>query len=409
MKKNIFFFSVIFLSLLAFSPVPAQSDPYVILISFDGFRWDYPLRGITPVLDSLSNEGSSALSLESCFPSKTFPNHYSIITGQYPVNHGIVSNVFKDFRTGRTFAMWDETQKYDPSWYKGEAFWETAEKNSILSASFFWPGSEINDSIRRPAYFKYYDHEKPYLERIQGVIEWLKLPYNKRPHFITVYFDAADTYGHSFGPDSDQLNQSLQLLDSLLSIIIGKVRNIGLADSTDFIVVSDHGMTPVSNDRIINVDEILDGIEFESVESGPVMFIKFRDEFKINGLDKLKQPGLHFGAYTNQNLPQHWHYDNNQYLGDVLLVAEPGWSLIRNDSSGNPYKLRSKGAHGYDNHFLDMHGIFYAVGPHFKKGYRTGTLKNIDIYPLLCKIFKISPDHKTDGDINRIGFILNTE
>ncbi|GAB4298156.1 MAG: ectonucleotide pyrophosphatase/phosphodiesterase [Ignavibacteriaceae bacterium] len=409
MKKNIFFFSVIFLSLLAFSPVPAQSDPYVILISFDGFRWDYPLRGITPVLDSLSNEGSSALSLESCFPSKTFPNHYSIITGQYPVNHGIVSNVFKDFRTGRTFAMWDETQKYDPSWYNGEAFWETAEKNSILSASFFWPGSEINDSIRRPAYFKYYDHEKPYLERIQGVIEWLKLPYNKRPHFITVYFDAADTYGHSFGPDSDQLNQSLQLLDSLLSIIIGKVRNIGLADSTDFIVVSDHGMTPVSNDRIINVDEILDGIEFESVESGPVMFIKFRDEFKMNGLDKLKQPGLHFGAYTNQNLPQHWHYDNNQYLGDVLLVAEPGWSLIRNDSSGNPYKLRSKGAHGYDNHFLDMHGIFYAVGPHFKKGYRTGTLKNIDIYPLLCKIFKISPDHKIDGDINRIGFILNTE
>ena len=155
----------------------AQPQPYVILISFDGFRWDYVDRGITPNFDFIKDNGVSAKSLQPCFPSKTFPNHLSIITGMYPENHGIISNGFKDYTTGRYFTMSDTIEVRDARWYRGEAFWETAERQGIITASYFWPGSEVTDNERHPTYFYKYEHSRPYKNRVDGIIEWLKLPY----------------------------------------------------------------------------------------------------------------------------------------------------------------------------------------------------------------------------------------
>jgi len=170
MKKTFLVFLLLVSGLLY-----AQNRPYVLLVSFDAFRWDYLDRDITPNLDKVIEKGVRALSLRSVSPSKTFPNHYSIISGMYAENHGIIFNSFEDIHTGDFYRIGDTSAVRNPKWYKGEAFWETAEKNGITTASYFWPGSEMNDPNRRPTYFKHYKHTEPYRNRIDGVIDWLQL------------------------------------------------------------------------------------------------------------------------------------------------------------------------------------------------------------------------------------------
>ena len=173
-------------------------QPYTILISFDGFRWDYAERGFTPNLNKLAEEGVSALSLRPCFPTKTYPNHYSIITGCYIEKHGIIANNFSDPLTGEKYSLSDRASVQNDKWYKAKAFWELAEENGIKSASYFFPGSELDNPKRRPSYFHHYDHNLPYQARIDGVIDWLKLPINERPKFITLYLHETDSFGHKY-------------------------------------------------------------------------------------------------------------------------------------------------------------------------------------------------------------------
>jgi predicted AlkP superfamily pyrophosphatase or phosphodiesterase len=267
--KKLFLFIYVAFSTMVF----AQNLPYTILISFDGFRWDYTNRDITPNIELLKNDGVSSLSLQPVFPSKTFPNHYSIITGMYPQNHGIIANFFNNPVTGEKYGLGDTNAVRNPYWYWGEAFWETAERQGIRCASYFWPGSEIELDYRRPSYYEKYDHGRPYSERINGILNWLKLPFEKRPKFLTLYFDATDTDGHKFGPNSKEINNTISSLDSLLGNLVGQLRKIGMYDSTNIILVSDHGMAELSKDRIIEIDKILSGYIYKVDGNGPMVFI----------------------------------------------------------------------------------------------------------------------------------------
>lgn len=406
-----FFRTTLFLliSILTFlSRIDAQNfTPYTILLSFDGFRWDYSQRGITPTLDMIAKNGVSAISLQPCFPTKTFPNHYTIVTGLYPQNHGLISNNMYDPFYNDFFSLGNRSAVENSRWYKGEAIWETARKQGIKTASFFWPGSEVDIDYRRPDYFHYYEHKRPYPERISGVIEWLKLPDAERPKFITIYFDAADTDGHIYGPDSDSINNTITNLDSLLNTLIHQLKEIKLLDSTNIILVSDHGMSNVSSERIINIDELLRGMNYRNVESGPLMFIYPAADQKQLIYSTLKQKESHYRVYNKDNLPEHYHLSSSHLLSEIFVVAYPGWSLVT-DKIKERYQGKNfeGGDHGYDNYHLDMHGIFHAIGPSFKKGYRTGTVQNIDIYPLLCKILNIKPRQNIDGKLERIQAIL---
>ncbi|MCB0739886.1 MAG: alkaline phosphatase family protein, partial [Chitinophagaceae bacterium] len=181
--KKIFLLAVVFIFIT--NATSAQSQPYVILISFDGFRWDYPDRGLSPNIELMKENGVAASSLRPCFPSKTFPNHYAIVTGMYPENNGLIANSMYDPYHHRKYALSDSVAVKDGRWYLGEAFWETAERNGITTASYFWPGSEMNPAYRRPTYFEHYDHAKPLQDRVEGIIHWLTLPPNQRPHFLT--------------------------------------------------------------------------------------------------------------------------------------------------------------------------------------------------------------------------------
>ncbi|MBM4171432.1 MAG: alkaline phosphatase family protein [Ignavibacteria bacterium] len=380
----------------------AQSTPYVILISFDGFRWDYLNRSISPNLEKIRENGVSALSLRPAFPSKTFPNHQSIITGMYIENHGIISNNFFDKSSNHWFKMSDTSAVRNPQWYLGEAFWETAERNGITTASYFWPGSELSLSSRRPTYFMNYVHERPYIERIEGVIEWLKLPMEKRPRFITLYFDDTDTYGHDFGTTSKELNESIERLDNYTGILLKRLEEINLKDSVNIIIVSDHGMTDTPQEKVINIENIISSKEIKFYDDGPFMRIDGPVNLIKEAYTKLKSHEKNFRTYLTEELPGYFHYKKNPMIGSIILIADIGWSLVTNRKS----QYNAKANHGYDNNHIDMHGIFIASGPNFKKNYKTGTVWNIDIYPLLCKIFDIIPNPETDGDLERIEFLL---
>lgn len=384
----------------------AQSTPYVILISFDGFRWDYSERGITPNLDKMKHEGVHALSMRPAFPSKTFPNHYSIVTGMYPENHGIILNSFVNPVTNERYRLSDSSAVRNGKWYLGEAFWETADRNGIKTASYFWPGSEVNLEYRHPDYFEHYEHNRPYRTRVDGVLDWLQLPEKDRPHFITLYFHDTDTYGHNYGPDSPEINQSIQRLDSLIGYLYHGLQTIGMEDSTNVIIVSDHGMTEISVERTINIEEMLCGYDYQLGGAKPVMMIE-PDKNDFNDIyELLKRNENHYKVYLKSEMPRHFHFSNNPFIYSIVLVADLGWSLVNERWLNGMKNSYSKGNHGYDNNTTDMHGVFIAAGPNFNNNYETGTIWNIDVYPLLCKIFQITPRSNIDGKLNRIEFIL---
>ena len=384
----------------------SQNRPYVILISFDGFRWDYCERGITPNLDKMKNDGVHALSLRPCFPTKTFPNHYSIVTGMFPENHGIIFNSFSNPITNKRYRIGKAVEVKNSEWYIGEAFWETAERNGIKSASFFWPGSEVSLEYRRPSYHETYDHNRPYRNRIDGVIDWLTLPYEDRPHFITLYFHDTDTYGHNYGPNSPEINESVQRLDSLIGYLYEKLNEVNLADSTNVIVVSDHGMTEIDTKRTLNIEQLLKDYEVKIDGSKPVMMIQPSKENSSQVLKILKKNVQHYKVFSKKEMPDYFHFSRHPFINDIILVADLGWSLVTDRWLKGMKDNYSKGNHGYDNSHRDMHGVFIASGPNFKSGYKTGTVWNIDIYPLLCKIFNIEPRANIDGKLERIEFIL---
>lgn len=385
----------------------AQSKPYVILVSFDAFRWDYSERGITPNLDLMKNEGVHALSLRPSFPSKTFPNHISIITGMYPENHGIIANSFYNPFTNEKYRIGNSKEVKESKWYLGEAFWETAERNNIKTANYFWPGSEIELADRQSSIFEPYYHNKPYRERIDGVLEWLQLPEAERPHFITLYFHDTDTYGHKYGPNSYEINSSIQRLDSLVGYLNDGLRKLEMSDSVNVVFVSDHGMTEISTERAINIEEMLSEFKYEIGGTKTFMMLEPSSSDFDGVLKILKANENHYKVYLKNDVPEYFHFSHHPFIYSIVLVADMGWSLVTDNWLEGMEREYSKGNHGFDNHHTDMHGFFIANGPAFKKAYKCGTLWNVDIYPLLCKIFKIQPRSNIDGKLERIDFILN--
>lgn len=397
---------IIFLTFLAVINLYSQNIPYTILISFDGFRWDYTSRGLTPNFDYIEKHGVKALSLKSSFPSITFPNHISIVTGMYPQNHGVIANTMYDPATDKIYSLYDTAEVRNAYWYKGEMIWETARRQGVITASYFWPGSEMNLNYRRPNYYEKYEHNRDYLERINGVINWLKLPYSERPKFITLYYDLTDSEGHRYGPDSPQVNAAISKLDSLLGVLFNKLEEINLRDSVNIIIVSDHGMTEISKDRYLNIEELSSCNSCKFFNRGAIMNIFIKDKNEVDAVyNRLKLKESHYKVYKPSEIPAEYHFNYNHLIGDLFILSEPGWSVGTTKDKDRMHDYNG-GNHGFDNSFMDMHGIFYAIGPSFKENYKTGTIENINIYPLLCKILKIVPKQNIDGKLENISFIL---
>ncbi len=376
-------------------------QPYLIILSLDGFRWDYPQMANTPTLDSLKKAGVILESLKPSFPTKTFPNHYTIATGLYPDHHGIVGNYFHaPDMNNRIYKISDREAVGDDAFYGGEPIWVTAETQGMTSATFFWVGSEAAIKGVRPTYWYTYDHTVPFEDRIDSVVNWLSLPEKVRPHLIMWYYSEPDHTGHMAGPESDEIKNLVEELDSYLANYFREMRKLPIYNQLNFIITSDHGMTATSDDRRIFIDQIIDTAEIEFMDGiTPNMNIKVKEGMLPEVYADLKS-AEHLSVWKHLQLPERLHYGKNSRTQDLCVVADPGWTIV---TSSHPDA--GNGDHGYDNDLKDMHAIFYAAGPAFKKDYVHPTIENVNLYILFARILGLNAA-KTDGSFDNVKNML---
>jgi len=388
MKKLLLVIVVITVS----SSIQAQraSTPYVILVSFDGFRHDYVEKYNAPTFKSFYKEGAHAEAMMPSFPSKTLPNHYTIVTGLYPGHHGLVDNTFYDKAHDAVYVKQDQVKVSDPYFYGGVPLWELARQQGMKSASYFWAGSEMSVAARQPDYFYKFDLTVPNAARIDQTFAWLKLPEAERPHIISLYFSFPDQEAHDSGPESVEAKGAVLLADSLLNKLLTGLKDVHLP--VNVIVVSDHGLKEltVAPETYIILPEIIDmkNPAIKVANGGTQAHIYVSNQVKKDSIyASLKSKEKNFKVYRNEDFPERWNYKHDR-SGDLLIVAIPGFYISSTTDIAPGMVMGSKfGAHGYDPMVVDdMRGIFYAVGPNIKKGKVLVPFQNIHVYPLVAKI-----------------------
>lgn len=392
-------------NLLLTSKNNAEPNNYLILISFDGFRWDYMDKTDTPNLDRLVETGVKADALIPSFPSKTFPNHYTIVTGLYPENHGIVSNTMYDPVYDATFSLGNREEVQNGRWWGGEPIWVTAEKQGLKTLCNFWPGSEAEINGVRPKYWVAYDGNIPNEERVEKVFQYLDKPTKERPAFYTIYFSDPDDYGHLGGPDSSSINVAIQECDARIGQLIDGLESRNLFDKVNIIILSDHGMAQLNPDRTVFLDDYLDLANLNIINWYPTLDIWCKDSEIDSIYNLINRKHLSLSVYKKQDIPERLHYSNNRRIAPIVGILENGWSLTTHEYFESHQSNYSGGTHGYDPAYPDMHAFFLAHGPAFKSGTTVPAFENIQLYNLMAKVLKIDPS-PNDGNFSKISNIL---
>lgn len=398
------------LALLTCVPLLAQQTekPYVLLISLDGFRYDYAERFEAKNLLALGRRGVAAKALLPAFPSTTFPNHYTIVTGLYPAHHGIVENSFWDPALQQSFKFSDAKLNSDPRMWGGTPLWVLAEKQGVRSAAYFWPGSDVDVQGTRPGIYHNYDGQVTNEARVAEVISWMRLPMEKRPQMMMLYFSDVDHEGHSFGPDAPQLKAAVQALDKCLGDLVAGFDEAGV--KVNIVVVSDHGMVKLE-DRI-DLAKLADfsGVRISSSETDFKIYSD--DEAKLDAVYNAlkKTPDDRFSVYRQAEIPARLHYTGNARIGDVVVLADKPFGLTVSDPNRPPRNGNGGGqrfTHGFDvSQVPEMKGIFYAAGPNIKQGPPIEEFENIHIYPWIARILGLHITDKIDGDIKVLAPVL---
>ncbi|MEE9162972.1 MAG: ectonucleotide pyrophosphatase/phosphodiesterase [Candidatus Neomarinimicrobiota bacterium] len=392
------------LGLLASCGGPSRQEPTLLLISLDGFRWDYRELAATPNMDRLAAEGVTARALIPVFPTKTFPNHYSIITGLYPDNHGVIANHMFDPILGDTFSLDDREAVADGRWYGGEPLWVTAQLQGRKSAAIFWPGSEAEIKGVRPTYWLPYDHDMSHEERVSQILAQLDLPAESRPAFLTMYFPDVDDGGHS-GSDS-VLFAAITRVDSTLGELLQGLETRGIREETNIIIVSDHGMTAVDSSRIIVLDDYVDLSQAGVVDWTPVLALRPPEDVREEIYTALKNAHPHMLVYRRDELPPRLRYSSHYRIPPIVALADEGWTISsRAYLERRPPRPRG-GNHGFDNRHASMRGIFIGSGPAFNRGLEVGAFQNVHLYALMCAILKLEPAPH-DGSIDSVKALLD--
>lgn len=387
-----------------------QAKPYVILISADGFRYDYARKYQAKHLLALSEAGVSAASMLPAFPSITFPNHYTLVTGLYPAHHGLVSNKFYAPQLKRTYNYKSATAT-EGLWYGGTPLWVLAEQQHMLSASFYWVGSEAPVKGVLPTYYYHYNEQIKIHNRIEAVKHWLQLPAAKRPHLITIYFPEVDHAGHQYGPESGETAKQVHFIDSAVNELVKAISQTKL--KVNYLFVSDHGMITVSGKNALQLPSVIDTNKF--IVSGDAalveLYARATDTRNIGNTYRAllrNAKGKGYSVYLKSNMPAYLHYgakdDLHHHIGDILLIPHFPYIFQLGKGKINP------GFHGYDPHAVKAMGAtFYAWGPAFKKRLKIRSFENVNVYPIITRILGLHYTNKIDGTAEVANEVLMSE
>ena len=393
-KSKIIIAAFLFASTSTFS----KQTP-LILISIDGYRYDYNTIYSPPTLSKIEKSGLKTKSLVPIYPSKTFPNHYAIITGLNANKHGIISNSFKDSRKpNETFKINNRNKMTDGFWYEGEPFWNVVNKNGYKSASFFWVGSEAKINGSRPTYFKKYDSKVPGEQRVDQVISWLEKPETERPVFITLYFSQVDSSGHKHGPLSKQVKDAIYRVDDYINRLLTrlKIKNI----KANILIVSDHGMREISQKSYIKIpDIILKDENIKIIGQGALALIYTKKKEVIKDVVKKLKKIKNLNIFSRNEIPKSYKINHKYRSPDILVETHSGYYLTKETKKLKPGQNR--GTHGYSPMDNDMHGILLGIGPNIKK-ISLNSVKNVDIFPFMAKLLNLEKVPMTDGKLESL-------
>lgn len=397
MKKQITLLGILILILV--SCAKADKKHYTVIVSLDGFRWDYPSLYSTPNLDKMAEKGVSAVMLPS-FPASTFPNHYTLATGLVPDHNGIINNSFWNPKTQKRYSMGDSATRYNPEYYLGEPIWITAQKQGVKTGILYWVGSDIPIKDTYPTHYKVWDDTPrlTFTERIDTVLAWLNKPEAERPQLIMLYLEEPDMAGHIYGPESEDTGKVVHYVDSLMGVLSTQIAALPHASQVNFIVTSDHGMTDISPERVVDATLYINPDWCELVDGATPTSIFTKEGYRDSVYNALK--GVeHIHVWKKEEIPAELNYGSSDRIGDIVVTPELGWQFTNKPKN-------SKGAHGYFPQSPDMQVMFRAYGPDFKKSYVSeSTFVNVDIYPLLARLLYIEPEI-TDGEFERIKGLL---
>jgi predicted AlkP superfamily pyrophosphatase or phosphodiesterase len=387
----------------AHPPSPLEST--LILISLDGFMPSYAERHATPNLDAVAREGVRARALKPVFPTKTFPNHYTIVTGLYPARHGIISNNIYDPLIDSRFSLSNRDAVGDSRWWGGEPIWVTAEKQGLITATMFWPGSEAAIGGVRPTYWFEYDGALPNEDRVDQALAWLELPPQERPRFITLYFSDVDTRGHRHGPESREVADAVAHVDSLIGRLLDGLAAQGIEDDVNLMIVSDHGMASTSRDRVVILDDFLDPEDLRIIDLSPVLMAEPVGVSIAEAIDALRR-SPHLDVYHRDSVPPQWHFAGNHRIPSLIAVAEEGRSIASRRQFERNRDRFDGGAHGYPPEVRAMDALFIASGPSFARGVEVEPFSNVHLYNVMAAVLGIIPANN-DGDFEIMKPYLN--
>ncbi|MBY0558128.1 MAG: ectonucleotide pyrophosphatase/phosphodiesterase [Burkholderiaceae bacterium] len=373
------------------------AEPPLILVSIDGFRPDYLNRGVTPNLNRLAAAGARAEAMRPSFPSITYPNHYTLVTGMRPDHHGLVDNVMSDASIpGVQFKLGTDAVTDRRWWDQAEPVWVTAQRAGIRSAVLFWPGAEAAIHGVRPAMAPHYDGSMAAMQRADTLLSWLDQVPAQRFGFLALYFEDVDHAGHTFGPEAAQTTQAVALVDQAIGRLLDGLSGRGI--DANLVIVSDHGMTPVSAERVIRMDALAPQGSYRAVTNGPYAAMEATPGQEAQLAAALLQPQQHMQCWRKAGIPARLAYGRNARVPGFFCLADPGWFIAFDDGAAARVK---GGKHGYDNAAPDMAALFIAVGPAFKPGVVLPVFDNVDVYPLLMGLLGVPP-LPSDGTITSL-------
>ncbi|KAE8602451.1 hypothetical protein XENTR_v10013997 [Xenopus tropicalis] len=384
--------------------------PPIILFSLDGFRAEYlqTWEHLMPNIRQLKTCGTHSKYMRSIYPTKTFPNHYTIVTGLYPESNGIIDNNMYDVHMNKHFSL-SGNEKFNESWWNGQPIWLTAMYQGLKAGTFFWPGSDVAINGSFPSLYKLYNNSVIYEERVTHILNWLDLPRNQRPDFYTLYIEEPDSSGHTYGPVSGGVIESLLLADRIMGMLLDGLKQRNLHNCVNLLVVADHGMEKTFCEQLEYMTDYFSDINFFYIYDGPAARIRARNvpqdyfSFDSEGIVKTltcKKPVQHFKPYLTPDLPKRFHYANNIRIDKVHLYVDRQWLAVRD----NRYTFCGGGNHGYDNEFKSMEAIFLGHGPGFKRGVEVEAFENIELYNLMCDLLQVhpAPNNGTHGSLNHL-------